>query len=84
MIKHTSISDTAVRTLIRNGIITIGGNKKLKIYGHLNCKSGKRMKRENRVFFTDEKEAIALGFRPCGNCKRNLYKEWIYSVQENQ
>lgn len=74
----------AVRALIRKGLITLGGNKKLKIYGHLNCKSGKRMNRENRVFFTDEKEAIAIGFRPCGNCKRNLYQKWIYSIQENQ
>jgi len=84
MINHISISDTAVRTLIRKGLITMGGNKKLKIYGHLNCKSGKRMNRENRVFFTDEKEAITTGFRPCGNCKRNLYQKWIYSIQENQ
>ncbi|MGY0038822.1 Ada metal-binding domain-containing protein [Pedobacter sp. NJ-S-72] len=84
MIKHISVSDVVVRTLIRNKIVTIGGNEKLKIYGLLNCKSGKRMKRENRIFFTDEKEAIANGFRPCGHCQRNLYKEWIYSVQENR
>ncbi|MBB5636484.1 methylphosphotriester-DNA--protein-cysteine methyltransferase [Pedobacter cryoconitis] len=83
MIRHILTSDQDLRKLIRKGIITIGGNEKLKIYGCLNCKSGKRMKRVNRVFFTDEKEAVSNGFRPCGNCKRNLYKEWIYSVQKS-
>lgn len=82
LLKHTEISITELRALIRKGEITLGGNKKLKIYGLLSCKSGKRMKAENRVFFTDEQQAIANGFRPCGNCKRNLYKKWIYSVQE--
>jgi len=82
LLKHTEISTTELRALIRKGEITLGGNKKLKIYGLLSCKSGKRMKAENRVFFTDEEQAIANGFRPCGNCKRNLYKKWIYSVQE--
>ena len=82
LLNHTEISDARLRMLIRKGEITLGGNKKLKIYGLLSCKSGKRMKAENRVFFTDEQQAIANGFRPCGNCKRNLYKKWIYSVPE--
>ncbi|KIO77713.1 metal-binding protein [Pedobacter lusitanus] len=84
MIKHAAISDEQVRALIKKGMITLGGNKKLKIYGRLNCKSGKRMNRVNRVFFADEKEALENGFRPCANCQRNLYKEWIYSVEENR
>jgi methylphosphotriester-DNA--protein-cysteine methyltransferase len=54
--------------LIRKGEIPFAGNLKLKIYGKLNCRSGKRMKKENRVFFASEKEAIASGFRPCGHC----------------
>ncbi|HEV8513084.1 MAG TPA: Ada metal-binding domain-containing protein [Cyclobacteriaceae bacterium] len=49
------------------------GNAKLKIYRTLSCHSGKRMKKENRVFFESEAEAISLGFRPCRNCmKENL------------
>lgn len=83
LINHTEISAVRLRMLIRQGLITLGGNKRLKIYGLLSCKSGMRMKAENRVFFTDEQQAIANGFRPCGNCKRNLYKKWIYSVPEN-
>ena len=62
--------------LIAAGEIKLGGNKKLKIYGKLNCASGKRMKVENRVFFKNEEEAIANGYRPCGNCMAGEYKIW--------
>ncbi|MCG8327386.1 MAG: hypothetical protein MI974_06860 [Chitinophagales bacterium] len=34
------------------------------------------MKKENRVFFTDEKEAIKSGYRPCGHCMRTAYLNW--------
>jgi methylphosphotriester-DNA--protein-cysteine methyltransferase len=34
------------------------------------------MKVEHRVYFTDEKEAINAGFRPCGHCLRKQYKVW--------
>jgi hypothetical protein len=44
-----------LRSKIKYQEIRFGGNKKLKIYGLLNCKSGKRMKREKRVFFSNEK-----------------------------
>ena len=40
-----------------------------KIFGRLDCKSGIRMKRENRVFFLAWEDAIAEGYRPCKNCK---------------
>ena len=54
----------------------MAGNLSLKIYGTLSCKSGKRMKKENRVFFKNEAEAIELGFRPCGHCLRAEYVRW--------
>ncbi len=63
-------------SLIKNRKILWSGNRKLKIYGKLNCKSGKRMKPQNRVFFQNEQEAIALGFRPCGHCMRLEYLDW--------
>ena len=66
----------ALYQLIAAGQIKLGGNKKLKIYGKLNCASGKRMKIENRVFFKNEEEAIAFGYRPCGNCLTAEYKIW--------
>lgn len=40
-----------------------------KIFGLLGCKSGMRMKKENRVFFHTMREAIELGYRPCMNCR---------------
>ncbi len=76
MIQHTEISDMDLRSKIKYQEIRFGGNKKLKIYGLLNCKSGKRMKREKRVFFSNEKEAIESDFRPCGHCMKLEYKKW--------
>lgn len=62
--------------LIRSGDISLGGYMKGRIYGTLRCSSGKRMKLENRVFFKNEQEAIAWGYRPCGNCMPEKYKIW--------
>ncbi len=76
MIQHLQISPIELRSKIRNREIRFGGNKKLKIYGLLNCTSGKRMKMENRVFFKDKKEAIQNDYRPCGHCMRDAYKQW--------
>jgi len=82
MIKNSSLANTkfgrlrALIQLINAKEVSIGGNAKLKIYGTLNCSSGKRMKVENRVFFKDESMAILAGFRPCGHCMREKY--WIW------
>ena len=40
-----------------------------KIFGRLDCKSGMRMKKENRVFFLTWQDAIDEGYRPCKKCK---------------
>ena len=76
MIQHIEISAISLRSKIKNREINLGGNKKLKIYGLLSCKSGKRMKQENRVFFSSEQEAIEKQFRPCGHCMKTEYKKW--------
>ena len=76
MIRHTAISDKELRKRIKQNEINFGGILSLKIYGKLNCHSGKRMKKQNRVFFRSEKEAIEMGFRPCGNCLNNEYKKF--------
>jgi methylphosphotriester-DNA--protein-cysteine methyltransferase len=60
---------------------TLGGNKKLKIYGKLDCKSALRYIEKgfyinNRVFFKNEKEARKSGYRPCGICMKKEYLEW--------
>ncbi|WP_262485817.1 Ada metal-binding domain-containing protein [Daejeonella lutea] len=68
--------------LIRDTKITLGGNQKLKIFGTLHCKSGKRMKPENRVFFASQSQAINAGYRPCGNCMKTAYQKWISSTMK--
>jgi methylphosphotriester-DNA--protein-cysteine methyltransferase len=68
MIPHIQIH--SLFKSIRSGKIRFAGNTRLKIYGQLNCWSGKRMKKENRVFFKTEKEALEFGFRACGHCMK--------------
>jgi len=76
MIRHIDITDAELRSRIRQRKIVVGGNIKLKVYGKLNCQSGKRMKRENRTFFRSVDEAIKNGFRPCGHCLKGVYELW--------
>jgi hypothetical protein len=82
MISHVSLGTTPYRRsknlqlLISSGQIFFAGNKRLKIYGLLNCNSGKRMKMENRVFFSSAEQAEENGYRPCGHCLKENYKNW--------
>ena len=60
---------------------TIGGYKRRKIYGRLNCPSALRHIAKGeyvkyRVFFKDEETAVAAGYRPCGVCMKEEYKKW--------
>ncbi|WP_340064916.1 Ada metal-binding domain-containing protein [Ascidiimonas aurantiaca] len=80
MIRHSELTSKQLRDGIKTRSITLGGNRKLKIYGALNCKSGKRMKMHTRVFFTNEKQAKENGFRPCGHCMRSEYLKWKNEV----
>jgi methylphosphotriester-DNA--protein-cysteine methyltransferase len=59
----------------------LGGNRRLKIYGRLDCPSALRAIARGgyvqwRVFFADQETAIAAGYRPCGNCMREEYRAW--------
>ena len=82
MIRHTELGNRPfersrqLKILLDAKRIMFAGNQKLKIYGKLNCASGKRMKAENRVFFESKGEAVAQGFRPCGHCMREEYERW--------
>jgi methylphosphotriester-DNA--protein-cysteine methyltransferase len=76
MIEHKKLSDEIVRSFIHGNKIAYAGNIPAKIYGRLTCSSGKRMKKENRIFFVDRNEAILAGFRPCGKCLHREYKVW--------
>lgn len=76
MIRHSKIPDSDLHLKLKQQEIRFGGHLKLKIYGTLSCATGKKMKRENRVFFSSENEAIEHGFRPCGHCMKEKYKKW--------
>ena len=76
MIDHESLSQGQLIGAIKRGEITYGGGKKAKIYGLLTCKAGKRGLKKHRVFFKDESEALAAGYRPCGCCMWPKYKAW--------
>jgi methylphosphotriester-DNA--protein-cysteine methyltransferase len=81
MTRHTEFENNEtgrkeLQRLIRQNEIAFGGNSQLKIYGSLRCSSGKRMLRKNRVFFQSEAEALVNGYRPCGHCMKEKYREW--------
>ncbi len=68
---------------------TFGENGKLKIYRRLDCPSALSTIRKfpgsyekSRVFFADEKTALAAGYRPCRNCLREKYKEYMADSQK--
>jgi hypothetical protein len=59
----------------------IGGHRRLKIYGRLDCPSAlAHIKKGNyvkhRVYFADEESAIAAGYRPCAKCMKPQYEKW--------
>ena len=59
----------------------LGGHKRLKIYGRLDCPSALRHIAkghyvQHRVFFANESDAVAAGYRPCAICMREEYKRW--------
>ena len=76
MILHSEISDVDLRIKLKNRTILFGGNINAKIYGTISCAQGKRLKKDDRVFFRSKKEAQKENYRPCGNCLRNEYRKW--------
>ena len=60
----------------------LGGNRRDGIYGRLDCGAALQalqkgqVYRTYRVFFADEATAIQAGYRPCGRCMREQYREW--------
>jgi methylphosphotriester-DNA--protein-cysteine methyltransferase len=61
---------------------TIGGHRRRRIYGRLDCRSARRALgtgssyAQQRVFFADEATARAAGYRPCATCMPDEYKAW--------
>ena len=59
----------------------LGGHRKNKIYGRLDCRTALRAIAAggyvpSRVFFADERTAAAAGYRPCAACMPAAYKAW--------
>jgi hypothetical protein len=60
---------------------TLGGHRKNKIYGRLDCAGAARWIAKghfvkHRVFFADEATAVAAGYRPCAGCMPEAYAAW--------
>jgi hypothetical protein len=63
----------------------LGGHRRSRIYGRLDCPSARRAIARgsyvaHRVFFADEPTAIAAGYRPCAVCLRGAYAAWLTST----
>lgn len=64
---------------------TLGGYRRSRIYGRLDCPSALRAIAKGgyvkeRVFFADEPTAIAAGYRPCARCLPDEYRRWKGTV----
>ena len=64
---------------------TLGGHRRSRIYGRLDCPSALRAIARGgyvtqRVFFADEATAIAAGYRPCAVCLPAAYQAWKRKV----
>ena len=61
---------------------TLGGYRKERRYGRLDCKLARRALDigrgydQQRVFFADEPTAIAAGYHPCRVCMPDEFKAW--------
>ena len=59
----------------------LGGHRKSRIYGRLDCPSALRAIAaggyvNSRVFFADPRTAVAAGYRPCAVCLPGPYANW--------
>ena len=60
---------------------TLGGHRRSRIYGRLDCPSALRAIARGgyvaqRVFFLNEEHARAAGYRPCAVCLPETYAAW--------
>lgn len=66
----------------------LGGYRRKKIYGRLDCPSALRAIEKGqyvkyRVFFAEEATAIKAGYRPCGLCCPDQYRAWKRSKRSS-
>jgi methylphosphotriester-DNA--protein-cysteine methyltransferase len=58
-----------------------GGHRRSRIYGRLDCRAALQAIARggyipNRIFFLDEANAEAAGYRPCAVCLPQAYADW--------
>ena len=58
-----------------------GGHRGDRVYGRLNCPAAAAALSRggyaaSRVFFADEADAVAAGYRPCAACLPARYARW--------
>ncbi len=53
----------------RNSVRELQGCRTTRIYCRVDCRAGKRMKPQNRIYFSSPEEARASGYRACKVCK---------------
>ena len=68
---------------------TLGGHRRLKGYGRLDCPSALRWIAKgyyvrHRVFFADEAAAVAADYRPCAVCMPEAYRAWKARRKRNE
>lgn len=63
------LKENAKNTLENKGKTTIFASKNGSKYYYVWCKSGNRVKEENKIYFKDEEEAKKRGFDAAKNCK---------------
>jgi methylphosphotriester-DNA--protein-cysteine methyltransferase len=59
----------------------LGGHRRTKIYGRLDCRAALAAIARggyvaHRVFFANEADAVAAGYRPCAVCLPEAYRTW--------
>jgi hypothetical protein len=60
---------------------TLGGHRRTRVYGRLDCPAALRAIARggyvrDRVFFADERAAVAAGYRPCAVCMPAAHAAW--------
>lgn len=48
---------------------TLVGSKNSDIYYYAWCSGAKKIKEENKIYFSSKQEAKKLGYKPAGNCE---------------
>ena len=84
--KRYVLIDGSGRPYESNAKGTLGGHRRTRVYGRLDCPSAQRAiarggYASQRVFFKDEATAVAAGYRPCARCLPDAYRAWTISTK---